>query len=242
MNKVCLVIGAGDGLGASIAQAFAREGLTVCLTRRPRNLDRLEAVAEAIKAEGGTAHAFGVDARDEAAMIDLVDRIESSIGPIEVMVFNIGANVRFDITSTTEQVYRKVWEMAALSGFIAGREAARVMKPRQQGTIIFTGATASLRGREGFSAFAGAKHALRALAQSMARELGPQGVHVAHVLIDGAVEGAFIEGLLPDYAEKLAAGSIVQTAEAARNWVWLWRQHRSAWTHELDLRPWTESW
>lgn len=241
-KPVCLIVGAGDGLGAAIARAFAAEGLTVCLTRRPRNLDRLEMLAASIVAQGGKAHAFGVDARNEDEMIALVDRIEAEIGPIEVMVFNIGANVRFGVTDTTEQVYRKVWEMAALSGFIAGREAARVMKARNLGTIIFTGATASLRGRDGFSAFAGAKHALRGLAQSMARELGPQGIHVAHVVIDGAVEGAFIESIVPDYAAKLEAGNILHTAEAAKNWVWLWRQHKSAWTHELDLRPWTESW
>jgi NAD(P)-dependent dehydrogenase (short-subunit alcohol dehydrogenase family) len=241
-KPVCLIVGAGDGLGAAIARAFAAEGLTVCLTRRPRNLDRLEMLAASIVAHGGKAHAFGVDARNEDEMIALFDRIEAEIGPIEVMVFNIGANVRFGVTETTEQVYRKVWEMAALSGFIAGREAARVMKPRNQGTIIFTGATASLRGRDGFSAFAGAKHALRGLAQSMARELGPQGIHVAHVVIDGAVEGAFIESIVPDYHARLEAGSILQTAEAAKNWVWLWRQHKSGWTHELDLRPWTESW
>jgi NAD(P)-dependent dehydrogenase (short-subunit alcohol dehydrogenase family) len=240
--KVCLVIGAGDGLGASIAHAFAQQGLTVCMTRRARNLDALQALADAIQQSGGKAYAFGVDAREDSEMVSLFNHIEAEIGPIEVVVFNIGANVRFKITETTTQVYRKVWEMAAFAGFIAGREAARVMTPRKQGTIIFTGATASLRGREGFSAFSGAKHSLRALAQSMARELGPQGVHVAHVLIDGAVEGAFIKGLLPDYEEKLARGELVQTREAAKNWVWLWQQHKSAWTHELDLRPWTESW
>jgi NAD(P)-dependent dehydrogenase (short-subunit alcohol dehydrogenase family) len=225
-NRVCLVVGAGDGLGASIARAFAAEGLTVCLTRRARNLDRLEALAADIRAGGGQAHAFGVDARDEEAMVALVDRIEAEVGPIEVLAFNIGANVRHGITETTGRVYSKVWEMAAFAGFLAGREAARVMAPRGRGTIIFTGATAAVRGREGFSAFAGAKHALRALAQSMARELGPKGMHVAHVVIDGMVEGSFIESIVPDYAQRLERHEIVRGAEAAKNWVWLWRQDR----------------
>jgi NAD(P)-dependent dehydrogenase (short-subunit alcohol dehydrogenase family) len=132
--------------------------------------------------------------------------------------------------------------MAAFAGFVAGREAARVMSPRGRGTIIFTGATASFRGREGFSAFAGAKHALRALAQSMSRELGPKGLHVAHVILDGMVEGSFIKGLLPDYEARLAKGDIIKVDEAAKNWVWLWSQNKCAWTHELDLRPGSETW
>jgi NAD(P)-dependent dehydrogenase (short-subunit alcohol dehydrogenase family) len=240
--KVCVVIGAGDGLGAAIARAFAQQGLTVCMTRRQRNREQLEALAASIRDAGGQAHAFPVDARDETAMVALFDTIEADIGPIDVTAFNIGANVRYDVVDTTARVYQKVWEMAAFAGFMAGREAARVMEPRGRGTIIFTGATAGLRGREGFSAFAGAKHALRALAQSMARELGPKGLHVAHVIIDGAMEGAFIKGLVPDYETRLAEGQIVAVDEAAKNWVWLWQQHKSAWTHELDLRPWTETW
>lgn len=241
MTKACLIVGAGEGLGGSIARAFAREGLTVCLTRRPRNLDQLNDLAARIEAEGGSARAYGVDARSDEEMAALVDRIEAEVGPIEVMVFNIGANVRFPIVETTTRVYSKVWEMAALAGFVAGREAARVMTPRGQGTILFTGATASVRGRDGFSAFAGAKHALRALAQSMARELGPKGVHVAHVVIDGPIDGEFIRGLMPDAAERKAREEILDPEEIAKNYVWLWKQGRSAWTHELDLRPWTES-
>ncbi len=239
---VCLVVGAGPGVGASVARAFAREGLVVCLTRRPRNLPELEALAAAIRDEGGRAHALGVDAREEADMIALVDRIEAEIGPLEVVVFNIGANVWFPITETTTRVYTKVWEMAALSGFIAGREAARVMTPRGRGTILFTGATASLRGRAEFAAFAGAKHALRALAQSLARELGPRGVHVAHIVCDGSIDGTFSRERLPDLDRRLAEDSILKPDEVARNYVWLHRQGRSAWTFELDLRPWSESW
>jgi NAD(P)-dependent dehydrogenase (short-subunit alcohol dehydrogenase family) len=240
--KVCLIIGAGDGLGAAIARQFCAKGYIVCLTRRARNLEQLEALAASLRESGCVAHAFPVDARSDEAMVALFDTIEADIGPIEVVAFNIGANVRFGIVETTARVYQKVWEMAAFAGFLAGREAARVMLPRGRGTIIFTGATASQRGREGFSAFAGAKHALRALAQSMSRELGPKGVHVAHIVVDGAMEGSFIKSMVADYDARLADGHIVAVDEAAKNWVWLAEQHKSAWTHELDLRPFSESW
>ncbi|HEY1864780.1 MAG TPA: SDR family NAD(P)-dependent oxidoreductase [Roseiarcus sp.] len=239
---VCLVIGAGDGLGASIAHAFAREGLRVCVTRRPRHIEAIDELKEAIHAEGGEAYAFGLDARVESDVAALIERIEREIGPIEALVFNIGANVRFPIVETTTRVYSKVWEMAALAGFLTSREAARGMIERGRGTILFTGATASVRGGAGFSAFAGAKHALRALAESLARELGPKGVHVAHIVIDGAIDGAFIRGLLPDAAEKLAREQILVPDEIAKNYVWLHRQERSAWTFEMDLRPWSETW
>ena len=241
-NGAALSIGAGDATGGAIARAFARDGLTACVTRRARNLEPLGALVSDIEAEGGKARAFGVDAREEEATIALVDQIEAEVGPLEVCVFNIGANVRFGITETTTRVYQKVWEMAALSGFIAGREAARVMKPRGRGTILFTGATAGIRGRDGFSAFAGAKHALRALAQSMARELGPQGIHVAHIVVDGAIDSQFIRENLPDADERRARDGLLIPDEIAKNYVWLHHQHRSAWTHELDLRPWNETW
>jgi NAD(P)-dependent dehydrogenase (short-subunit alcohol dehydrogenase family) len=239
---VALVIGAGDGLGGAIAKAFAREGMTVCITRRPRHVDQLETLARAIREAGGDARAFGFDARVEADVVSLFDRIEREIGPLEVVVFNIGANVRFSVVETTTQVYSKVWEMAALAGFLSGREAARAMAPRGRGSILFTGATASVRGAAGYSAFAGAKHALRALAQSLARELGPQGVHVAHVVVDGMIDGVFARSIAPDAAERLAREEILDPEEIARNYVWLHRQRRSAWTFELDLRPWSEKW
>ncbi len=241
-RPVCVVIGAGDGLGAAVARAFAREGLAVCVTRRPRHAEALEKLAQSIRTKGGEAHAFGLDARKEADVSAFVETVERTIGPMEVLVFNIGANVRFPIVETTTQVYSKVWEMAALAGFLTSREAARVMVPRGRGAILFTGATASVRGGVGYSAFAGAKHALRALAQSLAREVGPKGVHVAHVVIDGAIDGAFIRGLMPDAAEKLAREEILVPDEIAKNYVWLYRQKRSAWTFEMDLRPWSETW
>lgn len=246
-TKSCLIVGAGDGLGGAIARAFAAEGLIVCMTRRERHLEKLQALAADIQNSGdqnssSKAHAFGVDARDEEAMTALFDQIERSIAPLDVVVFNIGANVWFPITQTTARVYRKVWEMAAFAGFLTGREAARVMEPRGAGTILFTGATASLRGAAHFAAFAGAKHALRALAQSMARELSPKGVHVAHIIADGVIDGAFARENIPDIDQKVAKDAILSPDDIAANYVWLWKQKRTAWTHELDLRPWSEKW
>lgn len=241
-KDVCLVIGAGEGVGQAIAHRFAADGHPVCVTRRARNLAQLDDLVEAIRARGGEAHAFGVDARAEAETVALFDHIERAIGPLGVVVFNIGANVQFGIRDTTARVFTKVWEMACLAGFLAGREAARVMVPRGRGTILFTGATASLRGREGFAAFAAAKHGLRALAQSMARELGPQGIHVAHVICDGSIDGAFIRARVGDTSALLHDDAILKPDDIAQSYVWLHSQPRSAWSHEIDLRPWREQW
>lgn len=239
---VCLVIGAGDGVGGAIAHAFALDGFETVITRRARNLDQLEARAESIRAAGGVVHARGVDARSEEETVALFQEVERDIGPIEVVVFNIGANVRFGIEETTSRVFQKVWEMACFSGFLAGREAAKVMAPRKRGTIIFTGATASLRGREGFAAFAAAKAGLRSVAQSIARELGPKGIHVAHVICDGPIDGVFSRENIPDLEQMLAEDRVLKPSEIAKNYLALHYQSRSAWTHELDLRPWSESW
>ncbi len=239
-KRSVLVVGAGDATGGAIARRFARAGFAACVSRR--NADKLEPLLERIRADGGEAHGFGSDARDEAAVRELVTTIERDIAPIEVAVFNVGGNVRFPITEMTERVYRKVWEMGALAGFLVGREVAKVMLTRGRGTILFTGATASLRGSAGFAAFAGAKHALRALAQSMARELGPQGIHVAHVVIDGAIDTPFIAETFPERYALKAQDGILNPEHIAENYWALHCQPRSAWTHEMDLRPWSEKW
>ncbi|MEQ1889620.1 MAG: SDR family NAD(P)-dependent oxidoreductase [Alphaproteobacteria bacterium] len=241
-KAVCLVVGAGDGLGSAIARAFAQEGYTICVTRRARNLDSLDALTQSLRANGNQAFAYGVDARSEEEMVGLFDQIEKEAGPLEVVVFNIGANVRFPITQTTARVFTKVWEMGCFAGFLTGREAARVMTPRGQGTILFTGATASVRGAAGFSAFAAAKAGLRALAQSMARELSPQGIHVAHIVIDGAIDGVFTRSNVQNAEALLAGDEILKPDDIARNYVMLHQQQRSSWTFELDVRPWVEKW
>lgn len=239
-SKVCLVVGAGDATGGAIARCFARAGFTVCVARR--RAEELDGLLEMIRGEGGTAHGFGLDARRESEVSELLARIEGQIGPLDVVVFNVGGNVRFPILETTAQKYFKVWEMCAMAGFLVGREAARVMLPRGRGTILFTGATASLRGSAGFSAFAGGKAALRALAQSMARELGPQGVHVAHVVIDGMIDTDFTRTQFPEHVTAAGVDGVLDPEHIAETYLWLHRQPRDAWTFELDLRPWVEKW
>ncbi|WP_225780910.1 SDR family oxidoreductase [Xenophilus sp. Marseille-Q4582] len=243
-RKAALIVGAGDATGGAIARAFAREGYVACVTRR--SADKLQPLVAQIEAEGGQARAFGSDARKEEEVVALVEQIETTVGPIEVMVFNIGANVPESILTETARKYFKVWEMACFSGFLNAREVAKRMVAREmpasghRGTILFTGATASLRGGANFAAFSGAKMALRALAQSMARELGPQGVHVAHTIIDGAIDTEFIRSNFPERYALKAQDGILNPDHIAQSYVMLHRQPRDAWTHELDLRPWME--
>ena len=237
---VALIIGAGDATGGEIAKRFACGGYIACMTRR--NAAKLQPLIDEIEQNGGTAYGFASDAREEEQVIALIEQIESSIGPIEVMVFNIGANVPCSILEETARKYFKIWEMACFSAFLVGREVAKCMVQRERGSIIFTGATAGVRGAANFAAFAGAKHALRALAQSMARELGPKNIHVAHVVVDGAIDTDFIETTFPEiYALKEQDG-ILNPAHIAENYWHLAHQPRDAWTHELDLRPWIERW
>ena len=238
-RKAILVMGAGDATGGAIAKRFAREGYVACVARR--SADKLAPLVAEITAAGGSVRAFGCDARVEEQVQELFATIERDIGPLEVVVFNIGANVRFSVTETTERVYRKVWEMAALAGFLTGREAAKVMLPRQRGTIIFTGATASLRGGKHFTAFASAKFALRATAQSMARELGPQGIHVAHPIIDGAIDTAFIRDNFPEMYQRKEQDGILNPAHIADTYWQIHCQPRDCWAHEMDLRPGLET-
>ena len=239
-KKVVLVIGAGDATGGGIARRFAREGYVACVTRR--SADKLQPLVEQIRAEGGEAYGYASDARKEEAVVELVETIERDIGPIEAFVFNIGANVPCSILEETARKYFKIWEMACFSGFLTGREVAKRMVKRQRGTLLFTGATAGLRGASGFAAFAGAKHGIRALAQSMARELGPMGLHVAHVVVDGAIDTEFIRENFPQkYAQKDQDG-ILDPEHIADSYWYLHSQPRDAWTFELDLRPWIERW
>ena len=207
-----------------------------------REVDKLEALLQSIRDAGGQAHGFGSDARKEDEVIALVEQIEREIGAIEVLVFNIGANVPCSVLDETARKYFKIWEMACFGGFLNGREVARRMVTRGRGTIIFTGATAALRGAANFAAFAGAKHALRALAQSMARELGPQGIHVAHVVVDGAIDTAFIRSTFPERYALKGQDGILNPAHIAENYWHLHTQPRDAWTFELDLRPYMERW
>ena len=244
IKKVALGVGAGDAIGAAFARRFAAGGYSVAIARRDGL--KSEALVEDIRNSGGSAHAFSIDARDEASVVNLFSSIEKELGPIEVCLFNAGANFRSPLTETSSELFEKVWRLGCMAGFLTGREAAKHMLPRGKGTILFTGATASMRGGSNFAAFASAKAGLRAVAQSMARELGPQGIHVAHLIVDGGVDSPAIHArrkaanggenveLLPDSLMKLSS-----IAEAY--WT-LHAQSRDAWSFEMDIRPFMEPW
>lgn len=237
-RKAALIVGAGDSLGSALARRFAREGFDVCVARR--NAEQLAPLVDSILSAGGSARAFGCDARKEDQVTALFAAIEQEVGPLEVVVFNIGANVQFNIRETTAQKYFKVWEMACFAGFLTGREAAKYMVPRGHGTIFFTGATASIRGAEGYAAFSGAKHGLRSLAQSMARELGRQGIHVVHPVIDGPIDTPFVRERFPDLVASRPPDGLLAPDDIAETYWSIHQQRRSAWTFELDLRPYLE--
>lgn len=234
-EPAAVVFGAGEALGGAVARRFARAGYHAVPSRR--KAERLEALAAAIRDDGGKATAIACDARDEEAVQALYERVEDEIGPVEVAVFNAGAWHNAPIAEMTARVYRQVWDTAAFAGFLTAREAARRMVPRGKGTILFTGATASLRGGPGFAAFAGAKFALRALAQAMSRELAPKGVHVAHVVVDGRIDSEAVRARFQvEEAELMPPDAIAETFFAVH------AQERDAWTFEIDLRPWGEAW
>jgi NAD(P)-dependent dehydrogenase (short-subunit alcohol dehydrogenase family) len=237
---VVLVVGAGDAIGAAICRRFARAGYTVCAARR--NVERLQPLLEEAATAGWQVHAYACDARREEQIAQLFAQIEAERGPLEVVVFNVGANVPMSVLETDSRKFHKIWEMACFAGFLTGREAARYMLPRQRGSILFTGASASLRGSAGFGAFASAKHGLRAWAQSMARELGPKNIHVAHIVIDAPVDTAWIHENFPDASALASRDGLVDPNELARVYLMLHEQPRSAWTFEIDVRPWIEKW
>jgi NAD(P)-dependent dehydrogenase (short-subunit alcohol dehydrogenase family) len=240
-NASVAVVGAGDFIGAAIARRFAAEGYLVHCGRR--NGDKLAPLVAEIEAAGGRCVAHTLDARDEAAVAAFMAEADAA-APLEVVVFNIGANVNFPILETTERVFRKVWELACYAGFLTGREAARRLLAHGRGSIFFTGATASLRGGKGYAAFAAAKFGLRALAQSMARELGPQNIHVAHLVIDAGVDTEWVRARIAAAGrqDRLGPDRLTDPASIAETYLQLHRQGRDAWTHELDLRPAEEAW
>ena len=241
---VALLVGAGDAIGAAVARRFAEGGYKVCIARR--DAAKSQKLVDELTAEGRDVHAFSVDARQEAEVQALFAKVEKEVGPIEVCLFNAGANVNKPLVETTEKLFFKAWELACYAGFLVGREAARVMVPRGRGSILFTGATASLRGGKGFAAFAAAKFGLRAVAQAMARELGPKNIHVVHLIIDAAVDSEAIYARMKTAsgieAKDIAPDSLTKTASIAEAYWFAHQQSRDGWTHELDLRPAAEKW
>lgn len=242
-KPVALIVGTGDFIGAEIARRFARGGFTVCMGRR--NGEKLKPLADELN-ESGTAYPFTLDAREESQIESVFAEIENNIGELEVVVYNVGANVNFPILETTSRVFRKVWEMGCYGGFLTGREAAKYMLKREKGSIFFTGATASIRGGNGYAAFSSAKFGLRALAQSMARELGPRNIHVAHLVIDAGVDTGWVREMIRKNrgvsVDELPPDTLMNPASIAGAYWSLHQQSRDAWTHELDLRPFAEKW
>jgi NAD(P)-dependent dehydrogenase (short-subunit alcohol dehydrogenase family) len=241
---VAILVGAGDAIGAAVARRFAEGGYTICICRRDGA--KSQSLVDELKAAGHQIHAISVDARQEAEVQALFARVEKEIGPIEVCLFNAGSNVNKPLIETTEKLFFKAWELACYAGFLVGREAARYMVPRGRGTILFTGATASVRGGTGFTAFSSAKFGLRAVAQAMARELGPKNIHVVHLIIDAGVDSAAIHQRMKAAkgieASDIPPDSLAKTTSIANAYWFAHQQTRDGWTHELDLRPSVETW
>lgn len=243
-NGSVAIVGAGDYIGGAIARKFASEGFTVFGGRR--NGEKLEPLRAEIEAAGGEFHARSVDARIPEQVAAFLAEADAHV-PLELVIFNVGANVKFPILETTDRVFRKVWEMACFAGFLTGREAARIMLPRKQGKIFFTGATAGLRGSSGFAAFASAKFGVRAVAQSMARELWLEGIHVAHLVIDAGVDTQWVREIIAQREGAAALASMppdrLMPPAAVGDAYWtLFQQPRSAWTFEQEIRPYGETW
>lgn len=243
-SRTALLVGAGDAIGAAVARRFAVEGYRVCVARR--DASKAQPLVDEMAAAGQYVRAYSVDARREAQVQDLCEQVERDVGPIEVCLFNAGANVQKPLLETTDELFFKAWQLACYAGFLVGREATRCMLRHGRGTMLFTGATASLRGGKGFAAFAAAKFGLRAVAQSMARELGPKNIHVVHLILDGAVNSTAIHkritaqsGIEPS---QIPVGSLAETSSIADAYWFAHTQTRDAWTHELDLRPSVEPW
>ena len=240
-DGVALLVGAGDAIGAAVARRFAEGGYKVCVARR--DAEKSKPLAEELKARGAEFHAFSVNARKEEEVQKLFAEIEKNVGPIEICLFNAGSNVNKPLLETTEKLFFKAWELACYAGFLVGREAAQYMTGRGGGTILFTGATASIRGGKGFAA---AKFGLRAVAQAMARELGPKNVHVVHLLIDGGIDSEAIHRRMKAAtgieANDIPANSLTKTSSIAEAYWFAHRQSKDGWTHELDLRPAMEAW
>ncbi len=239
MTKTAVIIGVGplQGLGATLCRAAAREGLhTVVAGRSP---DKLQKVVEAIEAEGGAASAVACDTTDEDQVISLMDAAEA-IGPVDLAIYNAGNNMPSMFLDTSVEHFEKCYRVGLLGGFLFCREALKKMTPRGDGCLLVTGASASMRGKPGFAAFTAAKGGLRNLAQSLAREFQPQGIHVGHVVVDGGIYGEKIETKFPEFYEKLGDEGLIGLEGIAQSFMFLYRQPRNAWSHELDLRTHVE--
>jgi len=235
---VVVGVGASRGLGAALCRRFAREGLhAIPVGRSP---DRLEEVSDEIASAGGRATPQVADATDAGAVEAALDAATRAAGALEIVVYNAGNMRTGSVAELDAAAFESTWRVTCLGGFLVGQGAARRMVAQGSGTLIFTGATASLRARPPFTAFASAKAALRALAFGMARELGPQGVHVAHVVVDGVIRGDQALSRMPELEERLGTDGLLAPEAIADSYWSLHTQDRTAWTLELDLRPYRE--
>jgi NAD(P)-dependent dehydrogenase (short-subunit alcohol dehydrogenase family) len=238
--SIAIVVGVGaeQGLGAALCRRFAAEGLHVLIAGpTPTKIDQ---VAHTICEAGGTATPVMTDTTAEADVIALFDRAEALGENLEIVAYNAGNNQRIDFRELSAETFEAFWRVGCYGGFLVGREAARRLVPAGSGTVFFTGASASLRGKPGFAHFAAAKAGLRAIAQSMAREYGPAGIHVAHIVIDGAIDGYRIRSRYPERAAERGEDGMLGIDAIAETYWQIHRQHRSAWTQEVDLRPFKE--
>ena len=234
-SDVAVIVGVGPGLGAALCRRFVKAGLLVAAVARDK--DRVTTIAKELGARG-----YGCDATDEKSVIELFAAVKRDFGEPALVVYNAGAFLPRSVIETEAAEFERCWRIGCFGGFLVGREAARAMTPRTRGTILFTGATASLRGGANFANLAVGKFGLRALAQSMARELGPQGLHVGHVIVDGPIDMPWIRENFPQLVAERPPDGLLAPDDIAESYWMLHRQPRSAWTFELDLRPWVEPW
>lgn len=239
MSKgVAVIAGVGEGLGSAVARRFAAGGYKAVMWAR--NEEKVHGYAKDIRDKGQEAAGMKVDVRVEQEVTGAFARIEREHGPVEVAVFNAGAQHRKPLLEITAEQFEKVWRLGCLGGFVFGREAIRHMLPRKRGTLLFTGATSALRGGANFAAFAAAKFGLRAVVQSMAREFGPQGIHVATVIVDGAIDMPAIHARFGDRIKDLPPDGLLKPEAIAESYFQLHQQQRSAWSLEIDVRPYCE--
>ncbi len=237
--KTAIIMGVGPdrGLGAQLCHRFASDGLHVLVAGRTR--EKLEAVAERIRETGGSAESAVADATDEA---DVKQLFEQAGDELDLAIYNAGNNTPGRIIDMEAEYFESSWRVCCYGGFLFGREALRRMQPRGAGTILYTGASASLRGRAFFGAFNSSKAALRQLAQAMAKEYGPEGIHVGHVVVDGAIGGDKVMNAFPDYADKLGEDGMISIEGIVDGFAYLYHQPKRAWSFELDVRTSVETW
>jgi short-subunit dehydrogenase len=239
-SAVIIGVGPEQGLGATLAKCFSSKGLHVFIAGRSE--DKLQQVAESIRRQGGSVTVVMADATAEYDIVHLFETVNLSGCPVDIAAYNVDSNIRSPLLETESEIFTHLWQQNCLGGFLFGKEAVSQMLTRNKGTLFFTGATGSLRAKPPFTAFASAKAGLRALAQGMAREFGPQGIHVVHTIIDGVIDGERARTQFPEFVAQKGQDGLLQLDAIAETYWAIHQQHRSAWTHELDLRPFKEAW